>query len=135
MATYQTRPLRLILEYMAAHPEQSYTVDALAAALQQCYGDRAPGKSTLYRLLPRLEQEQKIKRFEKDGEHRSLYQLMGCSHNHLHLKCTSCGKLLHMKDAASVRLLEDVLNNAGFAVDQRQTVLFGKCADCKESTI
>ena len=132
MANYQTRPLRLLTEYLSSHNENSYTIDELATALSEKYGADAPGKSTLYRLMIRLEQEKKIKRFEKEGSHRSYYQLTACAHNHLHLKCTDCGRLFHMKETSSKHLLQDILNDAGFIVDQQQTVLFGKCADCKK---
>ncbi|MBQ7935549.1 MAG: transcriptional repressor [Clostridia bacterium] len=132
MANYQTRPLKQLLDFFAAHPEQSYTVDELTAGLAVQYQEDAPGKSTVYRLISRLEKEQKIKRFEKEGSHCAYYQITACTHNHLHLKCTGCGKLFHMKETASEHLLQDVLNNAGFSVDQQQTVLFGKCAGCKE---
>jgi len=132
MANYQTRPLRLLTEYLNAHPEQSFTVDQLAKNLLETYGRQAPGKSTLYRLLPRLERDQTVKRFEKEGSHRSYYQLVSCTHNHLHLKCTGCGKLIHMREQISEQLLQDVLSDAGFVVDQHQTVLFGKCAGCKK---
>ncbi|MBQ8600463.1 MAG: transcriptional repressor [Clostridia bacterium] len=131
MANYQTRPLRQLMDFFAAHPQQSYTVDELAARLAAQYGDDAPGKSTLYRLMPRLEKEQKIKRFEKEGSHCSYYQITACTHNHLHLKCTGCGKLFHMKDTASKQLLREVLESNGFSVDQQQTVLFGRCRSCK----
>ena len=131
MANYQTRPLRQLMEYFSAHPEEGYTVEELAERLAAQYGEEAPGKSTLYRLIPRLEKEQKIKRFEKDGSHRSYYQITACTHNHLHLKCTGCGKLFHMKETASEQLLREVLKSNDFSVDQQQTVLFGRCGACK----
>ncbi len=133
MANYQTRPLRLLMDHLSTHSETSYTVDELFDALLREYGASAPGKSTLYRLMTRLEKEKKIKRFEKEGSHRSHYQLISCTHNHLHLKCTDCGKLFHMEETSSKHLLEDVLNDAGFSIDQQQTVLLGKCAGCNKN--
>ena len=131
MSKYQTRPLRQLKEFLSAHPQESFTVEDLTDALAREYGESAPGKSTLYRLLPRLEEEQTVKRFEKEGSHRPYYQIIGCTHDHLHLKCTGCGRLFHMKETASAQLLREVLNSADFTVDQHQTVLFGKCAECK----
>ncbi len=131
MANYQTRPLRQLMDYFTAHPENSYTIEELAEGLTAQYGQEAPGKSTLYRLIPRLEQEKKIKRFEKDGSRRSYYQITACAHNHLHLKCTGCGKLFHMKETASAQLLREVWESNNFSVDQQQTVLFGRCGSCK----
>lgn len=131
MSKYQTRPLRQLKTYLSAHSQESFTVEELTEALAEEYGENAPGKSTLYRLLPRLEQEQTVKRFEKEGSHRPYYQIIGCDHEHLHLKCTACGRLFHMKETESAQLLSAVLNSADFTVDQHQTVLFGKCADCR----
>lgn len=131
MAGYQTKPRRQLMDFLTNNPDQSYTAEELAAALQKEHGSDAPGKSTVYRLINKLVQEEQIKRFEVDGAHKFYYQLIGCScQDHLHLKCTDCGRLIHMHAGASEQLLQNILQNIGFTVNEHQTVLFGRCDHC-----
>lgn len=134
MAGYQTKPRRLLMNFLAQNPDQSYTTEELAAALSAEYGADAPGKSTVYRLVGKLVQEDQIKRFEPEGSRRALYQITGCScHDHLHLKCTDCGRLIHMPEQASELLLREIFRSNGFSVNEHQTVLYGQCDHCKGS--
>lgn len=132
MAKYQTKPRRMLLNFLAENPEQSYTAEELAAALSREYGPEAPGKSTVYRLVSKLAQEEQIRRSEPEGVHLSYYQINRC-HDHLHLKCTDCGRLIHMQESASEQLLREILQSSGFAVNEHQTVIYGRCNGCKGS--
>ncbi|MBQ6823106.1 MAG: transcriptional repressor [Clostridia bacterium] len=132
MAGYQTKPRMRMLEFLMAHPEESYTAEELTAAMETEYGSEAPGKSTVYRLVGKLAQEEQVRRFEKEGVHLSYYQINRCR-DHLHLKCTDCGKLIHMKHSASAMLMQEILQSNGFSVNEHQTVLYGRCNNCKGS--
>lgn len=132
MAGYQTKPRRQLLEFLEKNSEQSYSAEELSAALVEEYGEDAPGKSTVYRLVSKLAQEELIRRSEREGVHLSYYQINRC-HDHLHLKCTDCGKLIHMKHGASEMLMRTILLNSGFSVNEHQTVLYGRCNHCKGS--
>ena len=79
-------------------------------------------------------QSGEVKRFYKDHSRTAVYQAVGCCRcdEHLHLKCTDCGKLLHLNDDASAAVLRNVLQNSHFAVDEKQTVLFGRCEGCRK---
>lgn len=133
MSHYQTKQRQLILELLEQEPHQSYTAEELALALQHRYGNQAPGKSTVYRLLPRLTEERQIRRFEQEGNHCNYYQYIDhACHSHLHLQCTDCGKLIHMNDQASEDLLKQISNGFDFWVDGHRAVLFGRCRGCRK---
>ena len=129
--TYHTAQKTYLTEFLRAHPEKAFTVEELA---EQLHGEHAPGKSTLYRLLPQLVAEGLVKRFTKDGSRTAMYQSVACRQQemHLHLKCTDCGKLLHLDNDASTLVLRNVLRNSHFAIDEKETVLFGKCGVCRK---
>lgn len=129
--TYHTAQKKFLIDFLRDHADEAFTVEELAARLA---GEHAPGKSTLYRLLPHLVEEGEVKRFVREGSRKAVYQAVGCRHHdaHLHLKCTDCGKLLHLDDDASTAVLRNVLRNSHFAIDERQTVLFGKCGACRK---
>ena len=109
--TYQTRQRRAVLEFLAQHAERQFTVDELLAAM----GAAAPGRSTAYRLLDRLAEEGAVRRFLPEGTHTAAYQATATGHcdAHLHLKCVTCGKLIHLDETISDAVQGDLLRRAG----------------------
>lgn len=129
LMTYHTAQKARLFSFLQQHADTAFTAEELCTALT---GAGAVGKSTVYRLLPQLVAEGQVKRFSGSGQRRALYQAVGCAHcdAHLHLKCTVCGKLIHLDESASDAVLHRVLQSSAFSVDEGQTVLFGKCAAC-----
>lgn len=132
MAEYHTQQKTLLLDYLARHSEKSFSMESLTDAMKTTLGDMAPGKSTVYRLVNRLVDEGTVKRFTEEGSRHSLYQLVSdkSCHHHLHMKCTECGKLVHMNDEQSEAIIRQIYGSSDFAVNQDQTTLYGSCADC-----
>ena len=132
MATYKTHQKEMLLEFLRKNPDTPYSVEELASALEKEYED-APGKSTVYRLIGQLVDKGTVKRFVKGNSRQFLYQLAGGEecHHHLHLKCTECGKLLHMGHELSEKVLANILGENDFTVEPDSTTLFGCCKDCK----
>ena len=129
LMTYHTAQKARLFSFLQQHADTAFTAEELCDALA---GTGAVGKSTVYRLLPQLVAEGQVKRFSGSGQRRALYQAVGCAHcdAHLHLKCTVCGRILHLDESASDAVLRRVRQSSAFSVDEGQTVLFGKCAAC-----
>lgn len=127
--TYHTEQEAVLLAFLSAHCQESFTAPELDAALGDC--PNRPSRSTLYRLLPKLAAEGKLRRFSEEGN-RVRYQLVAGAHcqHHLHLKCTACGRILHMSEEASEEVLRQIFQDDRFSVDREQTILFGRCAQC-----
>lgn len=135
MSGYDTQQRRALLEFLAQNCGKSYTVEELYDGLCSTLPPkRAPGRSTLYRLVSKLVAEGCVKRFSGDQGRTFRYQLVGCGAQgeHLHLKCTQCGCLFHMDCALSKRIFGEVLDCSEFSLDQKETVLFGVCKGCRE---
>ncbi len=131
MATYNTHQKEMVLEFLKRHSDRQFSVDELAAEMEKEFAD-APGKSTVYRLIGQLVDKGTVKRFVKGNSRQFLYQIAGSEecHHHLHLKCTSCGKLLHMGHKLSEQVLSEILGESDFTVKPDSTTLFGFCKDC-----
>lgn len=129
MAEYKTKQKEILLEYLRETSDTPQSVEAVVNALRE--RGYTPGQSTVYRLIKKLCDEGTLKCFS-EGK-KFLYQLVGGDecHHHLHLKCTQCGRLLHMDHEQSERLIENIYGNSGFAVSETDTTLFGTCGDCK----
>lgn len=132
MAEYKTKQKELLLSYLRDTSDTPQSIDGIVAGLRG--RGSALGQSTVYRLVKRACEDGTLKCFSQDKHF--LYQLVeneDCQH-HLHLKCTQCGKLLHMDHADSERLIENIYGKNGFAVSEEATTLFGRCGDCAKKT-
>ncbi|MEA4869408.1 hypothetical protein SDC9_119353 [bioreactor metagenome] len=135
MAEYETKQKRILLDFLRAHPDRGFSVEELYSALCEAGPiEQVPGKSTIYRFIPKLVSEGLVKRFSGEHGRQFAYQIVSCDHcdAHLHLKCTACGGLYHMDHAVSERIMNEVLSRSNFSLDEKETVLFGVCNGCKE---
>lgn len=133
MARYETEQKRILLAYMKAHSDRAYTIEELCAEMKkEPMLKTVPGKSTVYRIMPVLVEAGLVKRFVKGNSRRFLYQMVSGGHcdNHLHMRCSVCGKLYHMGDRESEELLLQVMRKHHFQVDESSTVLMGQCEGC-----
>ena len=132
MAEYATEQKRMLLQLLQERGESAYTVEELVLRLHEAYGERAPGKSTVYRLITRMTEEGTVKRFVRGRSRQFSYQIVGGErcHAHQHLKCMGCGRLIHLDEGVSDDLLCRVRACSDFAVDEEETVLFGACGSC-----
>ncbi len=133
MAEYRTEQKKLLLAYLQANGTEAYTVEALVEGMSRMYGELAPGTSTVYRLMTRLVEEGRVKRFSKSGGRGYVYQIVAgrSCQTHLHMKCVLCGRLLHLSEALTEKLGKQVCAEQGFLLRAEETVLFGLCDQCQ----
>ncbi len=127
MAQYHTEQKKLLLDFLSTNSGRSYTIEEIISEL-----DGNIGKSTIYRLMTRLVEEKKVHKSAGDGR-TFLYRITADEHckHHLHLQCKDCGRVLHLDEATSDALLDSVRCARDFLVSEEDTVLMGKCAQCK----
>lgn len=132
MSEYNTEQKRLLLEFLKANSDSSFTVDAIVDAIKLSAGRSAPGRSTVYRLMTKLVEERQVQRFADEHGRSFLYRIIADEHcrNHLHLKCLQCGKILHLDRETSDSLLQSVRLVKNFSVSEEATLLLGNCEDC-----
>lgn len=136
MATYNTQQKKELIDFLRKHPERAYTIDDIAEEMNvDPEFANPPGKSTIYRLMPGLEDENLVKCFSSSRGTKAAYQIIDgeSCHFHIHLKCTCCGRLLHMSDEESKDICDSLLKADGFRLDMGRTTLFGLCTSCTEN--
>ena len=127
MAHYNTEQKKILIDFLSENSGRSYTIEEIIASL-----DGKIGKSTVYRLMTGLVEEKKV--HKSAGEGRTfLYRITADEHckHHLHLQCKDCGKVLHLDEETSDALLNSVKCARDFLVSEEDTVLMGRCAECK----
>ena len=135
MTGYLTQQKKSLLRFLTLHSERSFTVEEITEGMKEDgKGDssRAPGRSTVYRLITRFVEEGTVKRFVRGHSRRFVYQIVSgerCNF-HLHMKCTVCGKLFHLDEGVSDQLLHQIKKLCNFSISESDTVLFGVCDGC-----
>ena len=128
MKNYKTEQKRILLDFLKANSENSYTIDEIISELDAY----TIGKSTVYRLMTKLVEEKVVMRSTKENCRQFVYRIIASDHcrYHLHLQCTECGKILHLDEKTSDALLDTVKNVQAFCVSEEDTVLKGRCSQC-----
>lgn len=130
--TYNTKQKNAILACLEANKSRSLTVDGVLAALSE--GGEQIGRSTVYRRLEELCREGVISRFAPEEGKSVTYRFIGegCGEDcHFHLICTACGEVAHTHCHELEHLFAHMAGEHGFAIDEKKTVLYGKCAKCR----
>lgn len=128
MAEYNTEQRKRLLDFMKKHSGRALSVDEWTKGIS-AEAD-APSRATVYRTLLKLE-KQGLVISTKEKRHIH-YQLADCDHGHLHLKCITCGRLIHASHRLSKSLERMISRDSDFSLDQKQTVIYGVCSECKK---
>lgn len=132
--TYKTEGRQRLLDFLQSHPDRQFPVDELASELDRAHGIEPRGnrKSSLYRHLAELCDEGTVRKYRSDTQSAYVYQYVGCGDccHHFHLKCVSCGALIHLECAVSQELLSHIRSDHGFRVDSGRSILYGTCEVC-----
>ena len=111
---YKTIQYKSLCDFFERGTKEQYTSDEIIEAV--CPG--GAGKSTVYRQLARM---------TETGE-------PDCG-SHFHLKCISCGRLIHLNCDRISEFASHMAADHGFTLDMRQTVLYGLCAQCSKKEV
>ena len=131
MSAYNTEQKKMLIAFLRQNKEKAFTIEEISIALKELYGKSAPGKSTVYRLIPLLAEEGRLTRHPRGRG--ALYQFLEkeCCHGHLHMRCMRCGRLFHLDDSLSDELLIKVREVCGFSVNEKDSLLLGSCISCR----
>lgn len=91
------------------------------------------GSATVYRYLDKLVESGEVRKYIIEEGKSSCYQYIGnekdCT-EHYHLKCSECGKLLHVECDYLDKVESHIFEHHGFSLNSSKTVLYGVCAEC-----
>ena len=128
---YNTKQRENLLNFLIRNKERHTNVQEISAFLA---GEGSPvGTATIYRQLDKLVEQGLVRKYVLDGKSGACYQYIensGCCREHFHLKCVSCGRLIHIDCDYLADINRHISEHHGFTVDSSQTVFYGKCAEC-----
>lgn len=129
---YNTKQRAGILSFLKENCERALTADEIVALLKErgC----TVGRTTVYRYIDALTRSGQVRKFSLENEKSATYQYVpnheSC-HEHMHLKCVCCGKLVHLSCDFVSEICSHIHEYHGFTVDNAKTTLLGVCADCQ----
>ncbi len=122
---YSTHSKNLVLSLFRDNPSSSFTPGDV--------GNRLPSvpKSSVYRIVDSLERDGLLRKTGV-GSSRSVYYQISDREScprHMHIRCTSCGRTIHMDEGTSKEIETLLETKLGFW-GCYSSVLSGKCSDC-----
>ncbi len=128
---YNTRQKDEILKTISEFGQSHFT----AADVVKKLSDKgiSVGQATVYRTIDRLSEKGELRKYIVDGAascYQSAGEHKGC-HEHFHLKCAICGKLIHAECDELTKIASHIASDHGFDVDFSKTVFYGTCENCK----
>lgn len=123
---YLTQSRKRVLELFSSSPSSSFSLSDIMAKLD------GTAKSSIYRIVDSLEDDGYIRKVGVTEKRSILYQLSDrelCPH-HMHIRCTECGKTVHISEEASREIAGIIEENEGFS-DCFSTVFKGICPECR----
>ena len=132
MAEYKTKQRQLILDYLIKNRDIHVTADMLIKYFE--FHGTPIGKTTVYRNLDRLVEENVVRKFLVDGA-SACYQYIpdnGRCKEHFHFRCSECEELFHIECELMNEIQEHIYTEHGFVIDSSKTVFYGICKKCSE---
>ena len=130
MRDYETRQRKLLQDFVEKNSDKHFTIEELGKMIAGI------SVSALYRNVNQMVRGGTLRRFRQEGQRKLLYQYIGlgeCS-EHLHLKCSKCGMILHVDNDSTNSFVRELRQNLHFELDKTATILFGDCITCKSNS-
>lgn len=133
---YNTKQRELILRYLSESNGQHVKAEEILDYLKS--QDTPVGKSTVYRYLDALVEQNLVRKYTVEEGQGACYQFVGDAGHahckeHYHLKCSNCGELFHISCEFMDKINAHILKEHGFIVDNSKTVFYGVCEKCREN--
>ncbi|MDR2619421.1 MAG: transcriptional repressor [Treponema sp.] len=128
---YHTRQGRSILDYIKSLGSGHVTVTQIVRHFEDT--EEAVGQTTVYRHLEKLAAKGVIRKYILHDGKSACYQYVSgekhCS-EHFHLKCETCGALIHADCDFLDEIAQHLLGKHHFQINMLKTVFYGTCKKC-----
>ena len=130
---YATKSRKYLIEYFKLHSEKMISASQINDYLKE--NNKPVNLATIYRNLDKLTEDGILLKYKNANEDRTSYQYVGESekcHNHLHMQCENCGKIIHLDCDFMQNIQKHLLEEHSFSLECSNSVLRGFCKQCKK---
>lgn len=126
-----TMPRKVILEFMNNSEHKHMSCDEIHRDISKKYPDI--GIATVYRNMQLFEELKIVTRLTlADGIARyEINDLSEERHQHHHLVCLNCGKLIEIGEDLLGPLEQKITRETGFQIEDHDLKFFGYCKECQ----
>ena len=129
---YTTTSRTKILEFLKNNCDRTVNVSDIQRYLTQT--GHEVNITTIYRYLDKLSNDGTVMKYVSEKGNQAVYQYIDLGlHcvNHLHLQCTNCGAILHLDCAFMNEIAEHILEDHGFIIQCKNSIIYGLCPKCQ----
>ena len=129
---YHTKQQDIILSCLENYSGNALSVDEIEDLLKE--NGLTVGKTTIYRYLLKYEKSGEVMKITPPGSKSALFQLINRDsrcHEHLHLRCSSCGKTFHLDCSFMHELEHHISRHHSFKADYNTSIIYGTCENCE----
>ena len=123
---YKTKHRTELVSYLMANSNRHLTIQEIQNELKDM------PQATLYRLMDSLVEEGIVRKYVIGPSQSNCFQYSSCEHEHFHLICESCGKLIHLDCHEVEKLLTHIKCEHGFDINISKVNLYGICEECRK---
>lgn len=129
---YSTKYKACILQYIKEHEQQRFSAYDIYSYMES--KENKPNLTTVYRNLDKLMENGTLLKYKSAEDDCCLYQYVkphaNC-HEHLHLQCSKCGKVIHLECEFMNEVKAHLLEHHGFLLECSNSSLSGICEECR----
>ena len=130
---YNTKARKYILDFLKLRQDSTVSAADITAHLKKM--GAAVNQATVYRYLNRLSRENQVLKFTDSKTQKSVYRFVGVGSGcdeHIHIKCVSCGKLMHLECDFMEDIKRHLSEEHGFLLQCDGSILYGLCGECRK---
>lgn len=131
---YRTKQREAILSFLKNSNATHLTIDDVTDYMK-LQGEKV-GRTTIYRYMEKLANQGILRKYFIEEGAGACYQYVDGGeqcHEHYHLKCLKCSRLLHIECDFLSGLEKHILEHHMFQVDNTKTVFYGLCCECSKN--
>jgi len=125
---YNTKQKKQLEEIIEVFESEHFTAEDIFEKIKE--QGKNVGLTTIYRHLDKMVNEGALRKYISGSGESACYQKAEKCVEHFHLKCTSCGKLVHLSCKSLDIISHHVESEHGFVIDSCRTVFYGLCKEC-----
>lgn len=128
---YQTKQKSYILNILKENKDKHLNAEEIFMILKE--QNLSVSLATLYRYLDKLVNENIVRKYTSSHLGKACYQYIDShchKHNHFHLICLKCNKLIHLDCDLIDSFLSHVEEHHKFKISKEKVVYYGYCDEC-----
>lgn len=133
VTSYRTKNRDMMVAYMKENKDRTVYVSDIHQYMKS-QGVNV-NVTTIYRFLDKLQEESRVLKYAADKGESAGFQYVGEGNSceeHLHVKCSSCGKVAHLDCAFMEEIRSHLRNHHDFQLQCSGSSLFGLCEECQK---